>query len=207
MALKAKAKRRISKRPEERRVDLLDAAAKVFAKKGIAEATVEDITNAAGVAKGTFYLYFDSKEHVLALLKQRIFGEVMTRLGRLPRPTDVKSWWAYSDGVVEETVGFMFENRDLVHLITRELSRHTGAGQFQGGLMDFEMNLLEAFATGLREGMDAGAFRVSDPEVTAVLIHHAIISTVHHALMGAPPMDRGRVLAAAKELVHKTLAP
>jgi AcrR family transcriptional regulator len=45
---------------------LLDAAVDLFARKGFAETTVEDITNAADVGKGTFFNYFPSKEHILA---------------------------------------------------------------------------------------------------------------------------------------------
>src|SRR5271156_1213661 len=44
---------------------LLDAAVDLFARKGFAETTVEDITNAADVGKGTFFNYFPSKEHIL----------------------------------------------------------------------------------------------------------------------------------------------
>src|ERR1700733_9083713 len=46
---------------------LLDAAVDLFARKGFAETTVEDITNAADVGKGTFFNYFPSKEHILAV--------------------------------------------------------------------------------------------------------------------------------------------
>jgi len=44
---------------------LLDAAVELFARKGFTETTVEDITNAADVGKGTFFNYFPSKEHIL----------------------------------------------------------------------------------------------------------------------------------------------
>ena len=44
---------------------LFRAALKLFAEKGFAETTVEDITNAADVGKGTFFNYFPSKDHIL----------------------------------------------------------------------------------------------------------------------------------------------
>src|SRR5262245_36307509 len=49
---------------DERRAQLVAAAREVFSKKGFHEATVDDITRAAGVAKGTFYLYFDEKRAI-----------------------------------------------------------------------------------------------------------------------------------------------
>ena len=59
-----------TKSPETRRQDLLDAGEKVFLEKGVAGATVEDITSCAGVAKGTFYLYFASKDDLLNALRE-----------------------------------------------------------------------------------------------------------------------------------------
>ena len=60
----------------EIRERLFRAALKLFGEKGLAETTVEDITNAADVGKGTFFNYFPSKEHILIA-----FGEM--QLGKL----------------------------------------------------------------------------------------------------------------------------
>jgi AcrR family transcriptional regulator len=56
---------RRSRRSLETRERLFRAALEVFSKKGFAETTVEDITNAADVGKGTFFNYFPSKDHIL----------------------------------------------------------------------------------------------------------------------------------------------
>jgi AcrR family transcriptional regulator len=56
---------RRSRRSAELRERLFRSALALFAKKGFAETTVEDITNAADVGKGTFFNYFPSKEHIL----------------------------------------------------------------------------------------------------------------------------------------------
>ena len=57
-------KRRSPALRDERRAQLVTAARDVFGQKGYHAATVDDITRAAGVAKGTFYLYFDEKREV-----------------------------------------------------------------------------------------------------------------------------------------------
>src|SRR5208283_3668603 len=58
-----------SNRRERRSIELRErifrAALDLFAKQGFAETTVEDITNAADVGKGTFFNYFPSKDHIL----------------------------------------------------------------------------------------------------------------------------------------------
>ena len=62
---------RRQRRSAELRERLFRAALDLFAKKGFAETTVEDITNAADVGKGTFFNYFPSKDHILLA-----FGEM-----------------------------------------------------------------------------------------------------------------------------------
>jgi AcrR family transcriptional regulator len=62
---------RILKSYDERRDELLDAAEKLFLEKGYEQASVNDIIEAVGVAKGTFYYYFDGKEELLDALGER----------------------------------------------------------------------------------------------------------------------------------------
>ena len=56
---------RRQRRSTETRERLFRAALRLFGEQGFAETTVEDITNAADVGKGTFFNYFPSKEHIL----------------------------------------------------------------------------------------------------------------------------------------------
>jgi AcrR family transcriptional regulator len=67
---------RRQRRSADIRERLFQAALQLFAEKGFAESTVEDITNAADVGKGTFFNYFPSKDHILLA-----FGEM--QLGKL----------------------------------------------------------------------------------------------------------------------------
>src|SRR6266436_461614 len=60
----------------DRRARILDAAVKVFAERGYFSSTVAEIARAAGVADGTIYLYFKSKDDLLL----RLFDEKMTQL-------------------------------------------------------------------------------------------------------------------------------
>jgi len=62
---------RISKKPEERKSEILDAAEKLFASKGYSRATINDILHEVGIAKGTFYYHFQSKEEVMDAIVMR----------------------------------------------------------------------------------------------------------------------------------------
>ena len=61
----------------ERRQQILNVARDVFAKRGYHAAKIEDIVAAAGVARGTFYLYFEDKRAIFEEIVDRTF----TRLG------------------------------------------------------------------------------------------------------------------------------
>lgn len=62
---------RIVKDPEDRRNEILDAAGELFEKKGYDKTTVNDILDKIGIAKGTFYYYFKSKEEVMDSIVMR----------------------------------------------------------------------------------------------------------------------------------------
>jgi AcrR family transcriptional regulator len=72
---------RRSRRSAELRERLFRAALQLFAQKGFGETTVEDITEAADVGKGTFFNYFPSKDHILLA-----FGEM--QLAKLESAVD-----------------------------------------------------------------------------------------------------------------------
>ncbi len=62
---------------EEKRIKILDAAAKVFAEQGFYNAKIKDVADEAGVAHGTVYLYFESKDDLLISLFRESLSEVM----------------------------------------------------------------------------------------------------------------------------------
>ena len=63
------------------RAKLIDAARRVFERDGYLEARVADIAAAAGVAHGSFYTYFDSKEDVFREMATGLMAEFETELG------------------------------------------------------------------------------------------------------------------------------
>lgn len=75
---------------QERRAQILDAAIEVFGRKGFAAANVADISKAAGIAKGTIYLYFQSKEEILmTILAERSFLPHLADLIEEDQPLEV----------------------------------------------------------------------------------------------------------------------
>lgn len=76
----------MSPRPDrraERIPQILQAARSVFARSGFAQARMEDIAQAAGLSKAAVYLYFPSKDEVIAALLQQYFADAFADLASL----------------------------------------------------------------------------------------------------------------------------
>ena len=70
---------RINKEYNEKRNEILDAAERLFSIKGYDKCTVNNILDVVGIAKGTFYYYFKSKEEVLDSIIARVTEMVVGR--------------------------------------------------------------------------------------------------------------------------------
>lgn len=92
------------RRKADRRQELLDAALSLFVDKGFAATRAEEVAERAGVAKGTLYLYYPSKEELLkAVITHNISREIAAsreRLEAFQGPTPellrqlLEDWWA-----------------------------------------------------------------------------------------------------------------
>ncbi len=107
---------------EVRRIQLVDAAVKVFARKGYNSASITDIIEAADVARGTFYLYFDSKLDVFHAVMDRYIdlfrGVVAREVARsYGNPLSARANIRQS---LLEWLRFYKENRELSKVVFRE---------------------------------------------------------------------------------------
>src|ERR1700676_1608099 len=87
---------RRQRRSAELRTRLFRAALDLFAKKGFAETTVEDITNAADVGKGTFFNYFPSKDHLLIAFSDMQLSKLHVTVDQMrDRPEPLRSFFRW----------------------------------------------------------------------------------------------------------------
>ncbi|MGC1462976.1 MAG: TetR/AcrR family transcriptional regulator [Terracidiphilus sp.] len=74
---------RRERRAAATRLRLFRCALRLFAKRGFQNVTVEDVTEAADVGKGTFFNYFESKDHVLGVMAEIQLGKVREAAARV----------------------------------------------------------------------------------------------------------------------------
>ena len=80
---------RITKEYHERKNELLDTAQEIFLTKGYKQTSVESIIKKVGVAKGTFYYYFKSKEDLLDKLVKRMADKIQIEIKKIVEKKDL----------------------------------------------------------------------------------------------------------------------
>jgi AcrR family transcriptional regulator len=165
--------------PEVRREQLLDAAAAVFLDRGLAEATMADMAEAAGVAKGTVYLYFDSKSALLTALRARYTGQWLEQSGRLDAPPGRGGYARQLRSLLGEMYDFHAANQRLHHLLfhAAEVSEDEPLEQARAALVRF-----------VTRGAQAGEFAVDDPQETASFL----LDGLHGLLIRCLQTNRSR---------------
>ena len=165
------------KKSDLRRASLLDAARQVFSQKGYHPATVDDITRVAGVAKGTFYLYFSEKRAVFYDLMLQFF-EMVTNVG-MSVSRDVKTKQEYFTRIetAASRLSELFQNnRDLVRLSYRE---SMGMDEkLEKMVRDFYRSMAQVEADNIRRGMDLGLFRDDIDPLLAAYAHIGMVERV-----------------------------
>jgi len=191
-------RRRVAE-PEERRQALLAAARDVFVRRGYHAATVDDITRAAGVAKGTFYLYFSEKREVFYALVRGFF-QLILDIGRSVSkdPTGPADFVLRAERAAHELMRVFVENREMARLAHRE-SMGLDA-ELEKMVASFYRDVAALEADNIRHGIALGVFREVDPLVTA----YAHIGMVERVLLAM--LEENSPLPPPETIVREVLA-
>jgi len=183
-----------TKPAEQRRADLLAASEELFLANGVAATSVEDITSRAGVSKGLFYLYFDSKDDLLVALQDQFSIKLADSIRAA---TALAGDWAGKlDACVRAIYDSYLENNDL-----HEVLFHHG-GHVSASHRSSHALVLNAISDLLADGKAAGAFDVEDPEATAILCW-ASTHGFYPGFHSEPAPADSRLIRAARELFRR----
>lgn len=143
------------RRTGDKRARILDAAVRVFAKSGFYATRVSDVAKAAGVADGTIYLYFTSKEHLLVSLFEDRVERLLTYMrDELPKRPSAKE---RLQGVLEMQLGLLEGERELAEVLTVILRQSTKLMK-EYAVPRF-LAYLDAIAKIVEAGQASGEFR------------------------------------------------
>ena len=185
----------------DKRTMLLDAAEAVLVEQGLAGATIDQITSRAGVAKGTYYLYFRSKDEVVRALQQRHWDGLMDAAVHAASQLDAEGdWWQVVDAFIETTVDF-----DLTHRAWHRLVSQGWSAPMGDVMPKNEQQMIDLFEARIAEAVERGMFDVPDTPMTSTLLYRAIQGTSHQLCQDEGDVDRDRVVGAIKWFIRRVL--
>jgi len=197
---------------EERRQSILRAAREVFFENGFHRATVDDVAERAQVSKGTIYLYFESKETILALLLLEGLNELVEKLEQAYAPAESlpaeerlrQLGWAY--------LRFFEEEPDYFRLLMA-----TDRGRFQDSVesevyqrvLSASLEGLDLVGKAIQQGIDEGTFHCCDVRPSASILWatlNGVLELMEHPLRREMVgVERELLYQAALEMVIRGL--
>ncbi len=167
---------------EHRRREILRAARQVFSANGYHATGVADIIAQAGVARGTFYLYFTSKREVFETLLDEFLDLLRERVHRIDETVGLEGIQVQLRDNVTRVLGAFAENPELSRIILNEA---VGLDKgFDDKLSEFYQGLLDLIEQSLALGRQMGIVRPLDIRVIAAAILGSVKEVVQRVLHG-----------------------
>lgn len=192
----------------DKRERLLAAGLRTFRAEGWGVGSVERIAAEAGVARGTFYLYFRDKEALFLALIEALFGplgdvlrETRAALAACPDAESTAPVYAVLGARLALLLG---ERSEEVRLVFAEARSPGPAGDAVRARLSEVVGHTEGI---LVDAVEKGALRPHDPHVVALAIVGGVERLVEAALAGDPALDPGRVPAEVTALFQRGLLP
>jgi TetR/AcrR family fatty acid metabolism transcriptional regulator len=181
----------------EKRLALLQAALAVVTEKGYFETKVDDVARRAGVAKGTVYLYFKDKPAIYIglvdwLLEQAlaVTADVIARQTS-PRHKLEELFTTWSSGVMSNPGVLALMSMENVHQDNTLMKR------FKKHVLPHIIEMQDAVASIIRQGIKQGEFRPADPRAAAMMYMGAFRAEL---LAAADRSRTPRAVESVKEL-------
>ena len=153
---------RSSQTEKDTRTKILQAALKLFAKRGYDGTTTKDLAKKAGVAEGTLFRHFNNKKAILIEVATAGWVDILTDL--LTELSEMGSYKAVSQ-VMRRRMLNMRQNSDLMRVCFVEAQYHPELRDtIQAEVIDKMTNVAEAF---FETAMDKGIYRRMNPKIVA----------------------------------------
>lgn len=137
----------------DRRQRIIANASKLFAAKGYHGTTVDEIVQATGIAKGTFYIYFSSKEELLVALMKQLIDNTLNKIESELERRGTGDYIARIEAKGEEFLQLYLKNSELLYMLIGET---VGNPRLQGQLQEIYQQLAETVEKDLLAGREEG---------------------------------------------------
>jgi AcrR family transcriptional regulator len=197
---------RIVKAPDERRSELIAYAQKLFYSKGYESTSVRDIVDEIGVAKGTFYYYFDSKTAVLEAVVDELIAQAQAILQEIVADetlTAIRKWTQAMQAIGNWKIEHKEEMMETLRLV---MSDENVLLQYKLQMQSAQMTshgLAKIIAQGVEEGVFATEF-VQEAAEMVVAIYRTFGESLADLLINPDKYNNPIAIAQRKHTAAQT---
>ena len=189
---------KIDNNKQKKRDSLLESAFSLFINNGFSKTSISDFVDTAGVAKGTFYLYFkdkyDIRNHLIAHKASQVFENAYQELQAHPEITEFENQILF---IIDQILDQLDANHNLVSLI----SKHLSWGFVRNSLIYTPGKETPSILTIVINMLEKAEYTYSSPELMMYMILEIVSGTSYNAILYQQPVP----LEELKPHLYKTV--
>lgn len=191
---------RIVKEHDERKNEIIDTAAALFMNKGYDQCSINDILNSLGIAKGTFYHYFKSKEDVLDAAVNKMSEQMLSQVQKIAAQKELQP----SDRIIQVLLATRVTGNTGKALI-QEMHKTQNALLHQKTLVSIITTLTPVFTEIVEEGNALGVFQCRYPEESIQILLSATLTLLDDGIFHLDKVQAAKVFEAIVYTMEKML--
>lgn len=192
---------KIETKKENKRKDLLNAAFELFTTKGFTDTSIADIVGRAGIAKGTFYLYFkdktDIRNRLISSKATQVLRESYTRLTR----TDIKKLDDQFIFLTDDILDALQRNRSLLFFLSKHLNWGMFVHSLEGDTVVSGITARELYS----QLIEQSDYRFDNPEIIIYLIIELVAGVSYNAILYQEPVSIEALKPYLHDLIRRIL--
>lgn len=164
---------------------LLEAAYQLFLEQGFDSVSVQEIVERAGVAKGTFYLYFRDKEDLRRCLITQKSNELFKRALNALYQTNITGFEDQIIFIIDYVTDILASNKEALKLIEKDLSLGVFNQQLGELFTNQNVNILHI----LTQGAERSGIQLKNPKILLYMVIELTSSTCFSCIMNSEPFE------------------
>lgn len=177
---------------------LFNTAFELFTTKGLAKTTISDIVTQAGVAKGTFYLYFKDKYDIRNKLISHKTGELFYQAHEALQAANITDFEEQVHFIVDHIIDKFDQNHTLLLFISKNLTWGVFKGAFEEKMPDDEYNFYQSYLDLLAQN----GLHYKNPELLLFTIIELVGSTCYSCILYQQPVS----MTEYRPYLHTTIS-
>lgn len=188
---------KIAEKKEKKRIALLNTAFELFTVKGFSQTSINDIVEKAGVAKGTFYLYFkdknDIRNQLISSKASLIFQNAILETAHIPAQE-------FEDRVIA-IIDHILDNFEQDHTLLIFISKHLSWGIFKNALTADSIQGESSVHHLYIDFINASGHQFIDKELMIYMIIELVSGTSYNTILFGQP----KPLSAIKPFLYEAV--